>query len=124
MKRIIFTIQVLLVLALLAMFYVAYGQTLSFTCTDPDGDSVYCDIYFGTTSVPPLLVENLAVSHDSTFTYPLPYPLELKTKYYWIVIARDIHGAETTGPLWNFTTAGIPEVVRATIISENFYGGP
>lgn len=122
MHRHIFLI--LFVILLIIMWYVGMtnAQTLSFTCTDPDGDSVYCDIYFGTTSIPPVLVENLAVAHDSTFTYTLPYSLELKTKYYWIVIARDVHGAETLGPLWSFTTVGDPWLLKATIIRENFYG--
>ena len=72
---------------------------LSWTGGDPDaGDTVTYDVYFGTSSTPPL------VSNDqSGTTYDLG-TLAYNTKYYWKIIAADNHGASTTGSRWDFTT--------------------
>jgi hypothetical protein len=73
---------------------------LSWTGGDPDaGDTVTYDVYFGTSSTPPL------VSNDQSGTTYDPGTLAYNTKYYWKVIATDNHAASTTGPLWDFTTA-------------------
>jgi hypothetical protein len=72
---------------------------LSWTGGDPDpGDTVTYDVYFGTSSPPPL------VSIDQTETTYDPGTMELCTKYYWKIIAEDEHGAETEGSEWEFTT--------------------
>jgi parallel beta-helix repeat protein len=72
---------------------------LSWTGGDSDtGDTVTYDIYFGTNSNPSLIQTN----HDST-TYN-PDILDPNTKYYWKIVAKDNHGAATTGPIWYFTT--------------------
>jgi predicted outer membrane repeat protein len=59
------------------------------------------DVYFGTSSPPPL-VENVASSAYSLTT------LEEGMKYYWKIVARNAFG-ETAGSEWSFTTesAGI-----------------
>ncbi len=74
---------------------------LSWTGGDPDaaGDTVTYDVYFGTSSTPPL------VSNDQSGTTYDPGTLAYNTKYYWKIIATDNHAASTTGPLWDFTTA-------------------
>jgi len=71
---------------------------LSWTCSDPDGNPMTYDIYFGTTSTPPLVADNLA---DPLYN---PGVLIENTTYYWKVKANDIYGASTEGPLWMFTT--------------------
>lgn len=72
---------------------------LSWTGGDPDsGDTVTYDIYFGTTSNPPL------VKSDHTSNSYNPGALSYNTIYYWKIIAKDKHGATTTGPVWDFTT--------------------
>ncbi len=76
---------------------VASPATLQWTSTDPNGDPVRFDVYFGDTSPPPLWRTNLA--SPSTVTGPL-VP---ERQYFWRVVARDSHGAETTGAQWNFT---------------------
>jgi len=73
--------------------------TLSWTGGDPDtNDTVYYDIYLGTTSPPPLLISG----HNQT-SYTTAR-LEYDSTYYWQVVARDQHGTTTAGPLWQFKT--------------------
>jgi hypothetical protein len=72
---------------------------LSWTGGDPDpGDKAVYDLYFGIVSEPGLLVTNLQM--------PNYYPgvLEKNTQYYWKVVSRDNSQAETSGPIWTFTT--------------------
>ncbi|MCJ7697625.1 MAG: Ig-like domain-containing protein, partial [Thermoplasmata archaeon] len=66
---------------------------------DPNpGDTVTYDVYFGTSSSPPKVVNNQsALSYD-------PGPLSYSTLYYWKIVAWDSHGASAAGPLWHFTT--------------------
>jgi hypothetical protein len=72
---------------------------LSWSGGDPDpGDTVSYDVYFGTSSSPPL------VSNDQPGTTYDPGTLAYGTKYYWKVVAIDNHGATTEAPLWDFTT--------------------
>ena len=71
---------------------------LSWTCSDPDGDAVTYDVYFGTTSEPVLVAEDLT---DPSYD---PGTLLENTTYYWKVIAQDSYAAFTEGPVWSFTT--------------------
>ena len=81
------------------------GETNEWLCTalrwgatDPDGDDLRYDVYFGPNSPPPLVATN----HNSD-VYILP-GLEQATTYRWRIVARDQHGAETSSPEWFFTT--------------------
>lgn len=77
---------------------------LSWTGGDPNnGDTVKYDIYFGTSSPPPLVLEN----HFTT-TYG-PGTLNYYTKYYWQIVAKDSQGLMSTGPIWEFTTEELNE---------------
>jgi hypothetical protein len=71
---------------------------LSWTCSDPDGDNLTYDVYFG--DMPPL--EKIASNITTNSCYPgtLMYGLT----HYWNVVAWDEHGFSTTGPAWDFTT--------------------
>ncbi len=69
---------------------------LSWVCGDPDGDIVTFDIYFGTTYPPPQVASNVTEYN--------PGILEFNTTYYWKIVAWDMHGASTEGPIWSFTT--------------------
>jgi len=72
---------------------------LSWTGGDPDpGDTVTYDVYFGTTSPPPM------VSSNQSSTSYNPGTMNLDTLYYWKIVAWDNHGASTPGPIWSFTT--------------------
>jgi len=71
---------------------------LSWTGGDPDVDTVYYDIHFGTELNPPLV----ATSWPSTY-YDL-CPMEYNTTYYWKIVAHDNHNHSTAGPTWTFST--------------------
>jgi len=71
---------------------------LSWTGGDPDGDPVTYDVYFGTTSTPPKVVDNQS---DTIYD---PGTLEFGRSYYWKIVSWDNHGASAEGLLWKFTT--------------------
>jgi hypothetical protein len=72
--------------------------TLSWNATDPDGDPMTYDVFFGTEAVPPLVAGGVATKSFG------PNTLAFSTTYRWRVVARDLLGAETSGPTWSFTT--------------------
>jgi len=75
---------------------------LSWTGGDPDvGDTVTYDVYFGTASSPPKLVNN-----QTSSSYQ-PALLNGNMTYYWKIVAWDTHGASTAGPMWSFTTKSL-----------------
>ncbi len=83
--------------------------TLSWSCTDPDGDILSYDIYFGTDTIPPLVEENNTVGFYST------PKLELGTKYYWFIIAEDGNTNQSESQIWSFCTK-IPVLERGTLV--------
>ncbi len=71
---------------------------LKWTASDPEGDPITFDVYFGTEQNPPLLVSGIdEMEVDPGF-------LDYETVYYWKVVAKDNHGLEAVSPLWTFTT--------------------
>lgn len=90
---------------------------LSWTCEDPDGDSLTYDLYFGNNSSPPQESVNL-----TNTTYDLDI-LDFNTTYYWRIVAWDEYGASTKGPIWKFTTS--PQIDLAVNIikpsEKSFY---
>jgi hypothetical protein len=72
---------------------------VSWTCSDPDGDDLTYDVYFGTTSPPPKVVSN-----QTETSYNPPDLLDFDTKYYWQVVAWDVYEFSTVGSIWSFTT--------------------
>jgi hypothetical protein len=79
---------------------VSINTYLSWDGGDPDGDAVTYDVYFGTSSNPPL------VSPGQTSESYNPGTLNLETKYYWKIKAEDSYGETSTSPIWSFTTRG------------------
>ncbi len=75
---------------------------LRWTSSDPDGDQIYYDVYFGTELGPPIIAGNLS---DPLFA-PLT-ELGYGVTYYWRVVAEDKRGEETSSPIWRFTTVGL-----------------
>ena len=72
---------------------------LFWTGGDPNpGDDVTYDVYFGTTSTPPLVS-----SGQSSNTYE-PGTMDYETNYYWKIVAWDNSGESTEGSIWEFTT--------------------
>jgi hypothetical protein len=92
---------------------------LSWSCSDPDGDPLTYDVYFGTNSNPPL-----AVSNQSATSFN-PGQLTNSTTYYWKIVAEDNQGASTSGPVWNFTTESAggdltpPELIGIQIVEPD-----
>jgi len=87
---------------------------LYWSCTDPDGDQLLYDVYFGTSSSP------LLVSSNQTETSYDPGQLNYNTQYYWKIVADDGE-YETDGDIWRFTTAVEESTGTVTDIDGNVY---
>ena len=74
------------------------NEILSWTGGDPNGDDVTYDVYFGTSSPPPKVVNK---QPETTYD---PGLLDFDTKYYWKIVAWDFAGLSKSGPTWSFTT--------------------
>jgi len=74
------------------------NTALSWECSDPDGDPLTYDIYFGMESSPNV------IETDYTGTSYTPGPLECESTYYWKIVARDDKGEITEGETWCFKT--------------------
>ncbi len=73
---------------------------LGWTGGDPNSqDTVTYDVYFGTTTPPPLVS-----SGQSATTYD-PGTMMLDTTYFWQIVAWDNHDTSTSGPIWSFIAA-------------------
>ncbi|HET6350158.1 MAG TPA: FlgD immunoglobulin-like domain containing protein [Candidatus Krumholzibacteria bacterium] len=92
---------------------------LAWGCTDPDGQPLTFDVYWGTSNPPPLVATNIE-THSATYSYN-PGLQSYLTMYYWRIVARDPFGAETSGPTWHYTTKGVddPPTVPAVIQPGN-----
>ncbi len=74
--------------------------TLSWLCSDPDGDPLLFDLHYGTSPTPPQYRYNMTASSENLgeITY--------NTTYYWKVVAKDGKGTDVSGPVWSFSTGG------------------
>ena len=83
---------------------VSLSTNLSWNCSDPDDHPLTYDIYFGTTSPPPLVYSGYR-NNTNTFT---GLALDPSTTYYWKIVARDAaptgDSKTATSPIWSFTT--------------------
>ncbi|WP_053001286.1 6-bladed beta-propeller [Kosmotoga pacifica] len=70
---------------------------MSWECSDPDGDPLLYDVYFGESNPPPLIFSGIS---ENSFGYDLSPGLT----YYWKIVAKDNYGGITEGPLWTFKT--------------------
>ena len=95
---------------------VSIDTDLSWTCSDPNGDSIKYDVYFGTSSPPP------KVTNNQTDTYYDTGMMNSTTKYYWKIVAWDIYYTSNESPIWNFYTAS-PSNNPPTIADPNPING-
>jgi len=75
---------------------------LEWNCSDPDGDDLTYDIYFGE-GIPPPLTEHNWTGGTTYDPSPLGV-LDFETKYFWRIIAWDEYGLSTIGDVWWFVT--------------------
>ncbi len=69
------------------------------------------DIYFGTSSNPPLLVADVELGPSETATDYVSYDvtgLQAGTTYYWKVVSKTMANVTRNGAVWNFRTTGGP----------------
>lgn len=88
----------------------ALTVTMSWLCNDPDaGDALTYDLYFSDDSgkVNNLDVSSKVSSNQAQNSYKSA-ALQYRKTYYWRVLVKDSHSLSSTGPVWSFTTIGIP----------------
>ncbi len=88
---------------------------LSWESSDPNGDNLTFDLYFGTSANPPLIGSGL---EQSTFDAG---SLGYGTTYYWKVVANDAR-YQSESPLWSFTVrnqAGI-QLIGSLELSQQY----
>jgi len=73
---------------------VSNSPTLSWTSANADS----YDVYFGTSSNPPYVVNTTSASYPRS-------GLSNTTTYYWKIVAKNNCGGSTTGSVWSFTTS-------------------
>jgi len=78
---------------------VSLNPILSWVCSDPDGDDLKYDVYFGTSKNPTKIVSN------QSFNIFNPGTLDYETTYYWRIVAWDVYGAKNESEVWHFTTS-------------------
>lgn len=90
--------------------------TLRWTGGDPDPcDSISYDVYSEAADDTP----DVSVSSDQSSTVYDPGTLSHSIHYYWQVVAEDEHGDVATGPVWDFTTASVPETPMVGLVAGN-----
>jgi hypothetical protein len=85
---------------------------LAWQCTDPDGDPLIFDIFFGTGPYLGLVDSNLA---DLSYA---PGRLNFNTAYQWRIIARDNHRHRTESPVWSFSTTDSLHAIHITVSGQ------
>jgi hypothetical protein len=74
------------------------GLMLQWDCSDPEGDSIFYDVYLGTDGNPPKVASGII---ENYYYADYLHPDEV---YYWRVVARDKLGNQSISPFWSFTT--------------------
>lgn len=89
---------------------------LIWSCKDPDGDSLYYDIYFGDDIVP-VLVES-----DYIDTIYNLNSLEYNKTYFWKIIAKDKFGTTRASDIWTFTVDKFNCGITTIKLNDSVYG--
>ena len=80
------------------------NEDIDWSGSDPNGDSLTYDVYFGTSTDPPKIASNHSSSAYNQGK------MEYDTTYYWKIIAWDQFGEKTSGSIWSFTTTDEPNI--------------
>lgn len=72
---------------------------LSWSCSDPESDTLTYDVYFGESTYLSKRTTN------QTTQYYTPFTISTNKTYYWKIVARDSKNATTEGPVWRFKTS-------------------
>ena len=95
---------------------VPVDTTLQWTATDPESDALTYNIYFGTTTNPPL------VRTGNTTNSYYPGVMVGGTTYYWKVVAVDPYGAfSEQSAEGSFTTESFPLRTASSILSPTYF---
>jgi hypothetical protein len=102
---------------------VPLNTKLQWNCSDPDGDALRYDIYFGTSHTPSL------IDSDQSGTDYVPIQLDCCTRYYWKIVARDEHNSSTSSDIYYFATVvdsfpGTPTLYEPAIGSTTIDSTP
>ncbi len=73
---------------------------LTWTATDPDGETVYCNVHYSDSRAD--LEQKLVAAAETSGQYALSTTPEYTRFYYWRVVASDDHGATTLSPIFSF----------------------
>ncbi len=92
---------------------------LDWSCSDPDGNTIYYTVYFEKNDSTP----NDIIKDDSTGSSANLGTLDYDSHYYWKVVADDHKGGVTTGPTWDFRTQSAPNQAPNTPYNADPYDG-
>ncbi len=80
--------------------------TLSWDGGDPDpDDNVTYSVYFGSINPPSFIATVGPYPANKTRIHYYLGIVGIYKKYYWMIVAKDNHGASSPSPLWSFTVA-------------------
>jgi uncharacterized protein (TIGR02145 family) len=96
---------------------VSTSPTLTWTCSDPDGDPLKYDVYFGTNENALNQITSGSASNSISRS-----SLNQGVTYFWRVVAKDNHSNSTESSVWSFTTVeNLPIPVYQSSVIENAY---
>lgn len=94
---------------------VSINSVISWDCSDPNGDTIIYDLYFGTAPEPSIIATDIVES-----IYSFQYPLDYQTTYYWKLIAKDSAGKITESAIYSFTTeTSLPPIINSISPSDS-----
>lgn len=91
-----------------------YNVTLSWNCSDPDGDQLKYNVYMSQTMPP-----NQKVATELTTTSFKPGELKKNTSYFWKIVAKDASDS-TQSQIYRFTTGSTTDISEGNNLPDNY----